>query len=353
MNRTLLAQLGIELPIIQAPMAGVSTPAMAAAVSNAGGLGSLGVGATNADGARRMIHATRKLTSRPFNINLFAHPPARPDRVREQAWMRWLAPQFEAFSAAPPMALREIYLSFTADEAMLAMLLEERPAVVSLHFGLPHPPALAALKRAGIVLLATATSLPEAALIADAGIDAVVAQGIEAGGHRGMFDTQAPDEELSTLALTRLLVNNTSLPVIAAGGIMDGAGIAAALSLGAQAAQLGTAFAGTPESAIDPGYRHALFDATRTTVLTDSISGRKARCLCNRFTALDADGMRPPAPPDYPVAYDAGKRLHEAAKAKGEFGFGAQWAGQAFALARALPAGALVRVLARELEAAE
>ena len=352
MKNTLLQKLGIDKPIIQAPMAGVSTPAMAAAVSNAGGLGSLGVGATNAEGARKMIRDTRALTSRPFNINLFCHAPARADAAREAQWLHWLAPQFAQYGAAPPTAIREIYTSFVQDQAMLAMLLQERPAVVSFHFGLPPAAAIEALRGAGILLLASATDPREAQQLAAAGVDAIVAQGIEAGGHRGVFDSTPADDGLGIFALTRLLVRATDLPVIAAGGIMDGAGIAAALALGAQAAQLGTAFVGCPESAIDAGYRRALLQAPdRRTAFTSAISGRKARSLLNRFTALDGDAAQPPAP-DYPITYDAGKALHAAAKGKGEFGYGAQWAGQAAPLARALPAAQLVETLNRELNAA-
>ena len=352
MNNRLLALLGIDLPIVQAPMAGVSTPAMAAAVSNAGGLGSLGVGATDAEGARTMIRATRALTDRPFNVNLFCHAPAVADAAREACWLEWLAPQFAQFDAAPPQALREIYTSFVEDVAMLAMLLEERPAVVSFHFGLPDSATISTLQQVGIVLLATATHPHEARRIADAGIDAIVAQGIEGGGHRGVFDPSAVDDGLGSFALTRLLARTMDIPVIAAGGIMDGAGIAAALALGAQAAQLGTAFVGCAESAIDAGYRHALLaGADARTTYTSAISGRRARGLRNRYTALDGAAGRPPIP-DYPIAYDAGKALHAAAKAKGDYGYGAQWAGQAAPLAREMPAGALVEVLARELREA-
>jgi nitronate monooxygenase len=351
MNNALLQKLGIRLPIIQAPMAGVSTPAMAAAVTNAGGLGSLGVGNTNAESARKMIRDTRALTTGPFNINLFCHAPAKADPAREARWLEWLAPQFAQFGAAPPKAIREIYTSFVEDPAMLGMLLEERPAVVSFHFGLPKPDAIAALKRAGIVLLGCATHPQEAQIIEASGADAIVAQGIEAGGHRGVFDSTETDHGLGTFALTRLLVRQSKLPIIAAGGIMDGAGIAAALALGARAAQLGTAFVACAESAIDAGYRRAILAKGARTVFTKSISGRAARCLLNRYTELDRDPVRPPVP-DYPIAYDAGKALHAAAKAKAEFGYGAQWAGQGVALARETGAAEMIRVLETEMQAA-
>jgi nitronate monooxygenase len=229
---------------------------------------------------------------------------------------------------------------------------EERPAVVSFHFGLPARDRVEALRAAGIVLLATATNLDEGKAVASAGIDAVVAQGYEAGGHRGVFDPDAPDEQLGTMALTRLLVKQLDVPVIAAGGIMDGAGIAAALALGAVAAQLGTAFVACPESAADSGYKAALLGAPAGhTVMTRAISGRPARCLANRFTEIGEE-VRPNAIPDYPIAYDAGKALHAAAKVQGEFGYGAQWAGQGAPLARTLPAAELVAQLRTEMEQA-
>jgi nitronate monooxygenase len=348
----LLERLGIELPIIQAPMAGVSTPALAAAVSNAGGLGSIGVGASSAEAAREMIREVRTATARPFNVNVFCHLPAVADVDREAAWLHRLAPVFARYSAQPPETLREIYRSFVEDEAMLAVLLEERPKVVSFHFGLPPREAIDALRAAGIVLLATATNLEEGRVIAAARIDGVVAQGYEAGGHRGVFDPDGPDERLGTLALTRLLVLGLEIPVIAAGGIMDGAGIAACLTLGASAAQLGTAFIACPESSADAGFRAALFGpAAHHTVMTRAISGRPARCLANRFTEL-GDAVDARAIPSYPIAYDAGKALHAAARAAGEYGYGAQWAGQGGPLARSLPAATMVAQLRSEMDRA-
>jgi nitronate monooxygenase len=345
----LFERIGIRLPIIQAPMAGTSTPALAAAVTQAGALGSIGVGNVTAKGARAQIAAIRAFTGGPINVNLFCHAPPRRDAAREQAWIAQLAPLFERFGSAPPERLGEIYRSFSEDDDMLDMLVEKRPQVVSFHFGLPSATRIARLREAGILLIATATNLDEGRAIAAAGLDAVVAQGYEAGGHRGNFDPALPDSRLGTLPLVRLLAKRLDLPVIAAGGIMDGAGIAAAVALGASAAQLGTAFIGCAESAADEGYRRALFsDAADATVMTRAISGRRARCLANAFTALGqavVDG----AIPDYPIAYNAGKALHAAARSAGEDGYGAQWAGQGAPLARAIPAAALVATLEEEL----
>lgn len=341
--------LGIEVPIIQAPMAGVSSPAMAAAVSNSGGLGSLGVGAMNASKAREAIHAFRSLSSGPLNVNVFVHRPAQANSQKEAAWVARLQPEFERWNAKAPQALHEIYTSFLVDDEMLAMLVEKKPNVVSFHFGVPHPYQVQALHDAGIVLLASATNVQEARSIEAAGIDAVVAQGYEAGGHRGVFDPEVEDSCLGTFALTRILVQAVNVPVIAAGGIMDGAGIASALSLGAQAAQLGTAFVVTDESLADAGYRERLFGAAaHHTTMTRVISGRPARSLANDFTRW---GTTVPyeAIPDYPIAYDAGKALHAAGKAAGQSGYGAQWAGQGAPLARAMSAATLMQTLKEEL----
>lgn len=343
-------RLGLSVPLVQAPMAGVSTPTLAAEVSEQGALGSIGVGATDPAGARAMIVETRAQTNRAFNVNLFVHGRATADPDREAAWLDWLTPVFNEFGTKPPTALRTIYKSFADDPDMLAMLLALAPPVVSFHFGLPSPEIIAALRGRNIVLIATATSLDEARAIEAAGIDAIVAQGIEAGGHRGVFDPRAPDDALGTVALTRLLVRKTKLPVVAAGGIMDGAGIASALDLGAVAAQLGTAFIACPESAADEAYRTALNGpGAYHTSLTSLISGRPARALANRFTGLAA-AVGDRRTPDYPIAYDAGKALHAAAKAKGEYGFGAQWAGQGAPLVRTMPAAELVQSLRTELQ---
>ncbi len=348
MQTALTRRLNLLHPIIQAPMAGTSTPQMAAAVSNAGGLGSIALGSIDADEARRQIGAVRALTDGPFNVNLFCHDPAPADAARNAAWIDSLRPLFADFGANPPDELRNIYRSFRADDAMLAMLLEERPAVVSFHFGLPDAARMAVLKAAGMVLLATATSPEEGRQAAAAGVDMVVAQGVEAGGHRGVFDP-SDDPRFAALPLTRLLATQLDVPVIAAGGIMDGAGIAAALALGAAGAQLGTAFVACPESAAGPAYRAALAgpDAERTRV-SAVISGRPARGLENAFMRrADAGRVAP-----YPFAYDIGKALNAAATAAGDAGYMPNWAGQGAPMSRSMPAGELLGILATELEAA-
>lgn len=343
--------LGLSVPLIQAPMAGTSTPELAAAVCAAGGLGSLAIGHLASADAGEALARMAALTERPFNVNLFVHGPPNEDPVREAAWLAALAPAFAQFGATPPTRLETIYESFRSNAALLDVVLAARPRVVSFHFGLPDTSAIAALKAADCLLLASVTSHSEAEAACAAGIDALVAQGWEAGGHRGVFDPDAPDAMLGTFALVRQLVAWGRLPVIAAGGIMDGAGIAAALNLGAVAVQMGTAFLACPETGSDAAYRALLAsEAARHTVMTRAISGRPARCLANRFTALGAEPGLAPVP-DYPRAYAAGKALNAAAKARGEPLYGAQWAGQGAPLVRAMGACELVGTLAAELAA--
>lgn len=316
--------------VVQAPMAGTSTPDMAVAVCEAGGLAFLALGALDPGGATKAIRAVRQGTDRSFGVNLFCHAPARRNAAREAAWIQTLRPAFERFGASPPGELAEIYPSFRGNDAMLSVLLAERPAVVSCHFGLPRPDQIAALKAAGCALWATATSLAEGKAIVDAGFDVIVAQGFEAGGHRGIFDPDSPDERLDHLALVRALLP-LGLPVVAAGGIMDRAAARAALEAGAAAVQCGTAFLRAPEAATPPAHRAALSGGR--TALTRAISGRPARCLVNDFTAIDDSGAA-----DYPVAYDIGKALHAAASAQGHHGYGAFWAGTGAAASIVRPA---------------
>lgn len=356
MNRStedLLRRLGIRFPLIQAPMAGVDTPELAAAVSNAGGLGSVALGADSVERARARIEATRALTPLPFNVNVFCHRPARADAAREAAWLRHLAPYFAEFGAAPPSGLREIYRSFRSDREMRELVLELRPAVVSFHFGLPPSGWLEAARSVGIVTLASATSPEEAREVEAAGIDAVVAQGAEAGGHRGVFEPEGRDDLLPARELVRALAASVSIPVVAAGGIMTGADLDAALRAGAAAVQMGTAFLLCPEAGTSPAHRAALQDARAyDTRFTSAISGRPARGIANRFYR-EVERWGAPPPPDYPIAYDAGKALHAAASARGSFDFAAHWAGTGAPRARALPAGRLVETLVAEWKAAQ
>ena len=350
MRHDLLSKLDIRYPIIQAPMAGISTPALAAAVSEAGGLGSIAIGTVSPQAARAAIAAVREKTSRPFNVNVFTHAPAQADPAREAAWLDWLRPHFAQFGAAPPASLSEIYRSFLADDPMFELLLEERPAVVSFHFGLPPQDKIDALKAAGIVLFTTATSLDEALRIEAAGIDVIVAQGIEAGGHRGMFDPSQPDPALPTFELLEQLAGKVSLPLVAAGGIMDGQQIKTAFYHGASAVQMGSAFIACPESSA-PAHHRALIaqGAGLQTELSAVISGRPARGIVNKlFTEIGAEN-HPPLP-DYPITYDAAKALHAAASARGSQDYSVNWGGTNFAQARAMPAGELVALLAAEME---
>lgn len=347
----LMTRLGIQYPIIQAPMAGVSTPQLAAAVSAAGGLGSIAIGAAGLAAAETMIRATRALTRAPFNVNVFCHQPASADATQDARWLDYLRPFFAQFNAQPPAELHEIYPSFLADNAVLHLLLAEKPALVSFHFGLPPSRWIQQLQDAGIVTLACVTSLSEALAAQQAGVDALVAQGIEAGGHRGIFDPQGEDEQLPALALLAQLRERVALPLIAAGGIMNGADIAAALAAGAEAVQMGTAFIACPESAANEEYRRRLQSHPHTQI-TRVISGRPARGIINRMMTGVDSAMAPPVPP-YPNAYDAGKALHAAAAAAGCYDFAAHWAGTGVAGVRVLPAAQLLQQLVDELRSAQ
>lgn len=350
----LARKLRVQFPIVQAPMVGVSTPQLAAAVSNAGALGSVGLGACDVSAAREQIRATRALTTQPFNANFFCHvpTPAAPSKADERAWLAHLAPLFDEFGAKAPDALAKAYGSFldaaTMDE-MTAMLLEEKPPVVSFHFGLPPSEKVAALRDAGIVTLACVTSPDEARLAQATGIDVLVAQGYEAGGHRGVFDP-ANDQTFGTLALVELLARDATVPVIAAGGIMNGAGIAAALTLGAAGVQLGTAFILCPESSADQAFRQVLqSDRAYHTSVSAAMSGRPARGLVNRLFREVGTGGVMANMPAYPLPYAATKALVVAARARGSTDFAVQLAGQGAPLARAMPAAELVRTLVDEV----
>lgn len=348
---SLLSVLGIDLPIIQAPMVGVSTVALAAAVSNAGGLGSLGLGGATVEQAREQIRALRAATSKPFNVNFFCHQPALMDNKQEQQWLERLRPYFAEFAAEPPVSIQADYASFLEQPALLEMILQERPPVVSFHFGLPEQAVIDALKDSNIRLLGCATQLQEAQAIETAGLDAIIAQGYEAGGHRGVFNPDT-DLQLGLLSLLAQLAAECSLPLIAAGGIMHGSTIAAAQRMGASAAQLGTAFVTCPESAANDAYRAVLrSDKAACTGVTSVISGRPARGIVNRMHTEVAQYRN--ELPAYPIAYSAAKALHAAARQHNNDEFAPFWAGQSARLLREMPAAELVATLWRECVAQE
>jgi len=291
--------LDIEHPIIQAPMAGTTTPELAAAVSNAGGLGSHGCATMEAETLAADLETLAGATNRPVNLNFFCHAPPEMEAVRHDALLAALAPHYEAAGATAPEGwLAPPFEPFGADQ--LEVLLDRPPAVVSFHFGLPDPDAAAALKAKGCRILASATTVAEARWLAERGVDAIIAQGWEAGGHRGVFLDPEHDAQTGLFALLPQVADAVDLPVVAAGGIADGRGIAAAFALGAAGVQIGTAFI-TAEEATPKAYHG---EAARTgrddsTLVTRAGSGRAARG--HRTTWLDAMAMVEPAP--FPLMY--------------------------------------------------
>lgn len=338
--------LGVERPIVQAPMASVSTPELVAAVSDAGGLGSLGAAMLPPEAMREAIASIRSLTDRPFAVNLFAWPeieaatPGAVDGMRDA--LRPLRRRFGLDDSDPraPDVRRLL-------DDQLTVLTEERPPVFSFTFGIPD---LAALEDAGGVVVGTATTVAEARALEQAGVDAIVAQGSEAGGHRGTFLGPFENALVGTMALVPQVVDAVSIPVLAAGGIMDGRGIAAALALGAEGAQIGTAFVATDESGVAAAHKQAVAEiADDGTVVTDRYSGRPARMA--RTQLIDAlERSHVPVPP-FPLQSALTRDLHAAAAERGDRDAMFVLAGQGAALTRALPAAELVATLVAETEA--
>ncbi len=349
MKTRLTELLGIEFPIIQAPMAGVSTPALAAVVSNAGALGSIGAGPFGGAMARQMIDDLKRRTNRPYHVNFFAHKAPERDRTVERAWIEELAPLFGELDLALPERLEAGAPSFLNDPSQLETALETRPPIISFHFGLPRADQIRKLKSYGATLMASATSVDEAVACEAAGMDVVIAQGFEAGGHRGFHDGNS-DPEIGTFALVPQVTDALRIPVVAAGGVGDGRGVAAALALGADGVQMGTAFIACPETSASARHRDILGrPAARETILTRAVSGRPARGFRNHlFDAITASKRKVPA---FPLAYDATRALSAAAAAADREGFEVMLAGQAGALARKLPAAALLAEIVKDAEA--
>lgn len=344
LDRRLLDLLGIECPIVQAPMAGAMDWELAAAVSAAGGLGSLPCAMLAPDQVREGVTRLRTATPRPFNLNFFAHEQAAPDPDRSVAWQARLAPYYREFGL-PLDAVSSGPAREPFDERFCALVEELRPAVASFHFGLPDAALLERVKAAGCVVVSSATTVAEARWLEARGVDAIVAQGIEAGGHRGMFLSEDLSTQVGTFALVPQIVDAVRVPVVAAGGVADARGIAAALALGAAGVQIGTAYLPCPESKISAVYRRALADARDDgTSLTNVITGRPARGLTNRV--IREVGPTSSDAPSFPFAAAPLAPLRAAAEARGSGDFSPLWAGQAAALARSLPAGALTRQLA-------
>jgi nitronate monooxygenase len=335
---------GTELPIIQAPMAGVQAGALAIAVCNAGGLGSLPCALLTHDAMRRELAIIRAQTDRPFNVNFFCHTPPAPDAERERTWRDLLTPYYAELGVEPPSGPGPQRSPFDADAA--AILEDVRPPVVSFHFGLPAEPLFQRVRATGAKILASATTVDEARWLESRGVDAIIAQGVEAGGHRGMFLSEDLTTQIGTFALVPQIVRAVSVPVIAAGGIADAQGVKAALALGATAAQVGTAYLLCPEATTSEVHRRALAsDAACHTALTNLFSGRPARGIVNRVMR-ELGAMRSDIP-RFPLASAAIQPLRSAAEAAGHGDFSPLWSGQNPTGCHPIPAGDLTRALAQ------
>ena len=340
---TLTDLLNIDLPIIQAPMAGVQGSALAIAVSNTGALGSLPCAMLDLDGMRRELTAIQEQTRRPFNVNFFCHAAPAIDEAREAAWRRVLAPYFEEFGVDPATIVTATRRPF--DEAAADILAAFRPPIVSFHFGLPSPDLVARVRAWGAKVLSSATTVEEAQWLEAQGVDAVIAQGVEAGGHRGMFLTDDISTQVGTMALVPQVVNVVRVPVIAAGGIADASGVRAAMSLGASGVQVGTSYLLCPEATTGPLHRAALAsDASRHTALTNLFTGRPARGIVNRL--IRELGPISALPPAFPLAASAIAPLKARAESLGVTDCSSLWAGQNTSGCREIPAADMTRALA-------
>lgn len=336
--------LGIELPIIQAPMAGAQDYALAVAVSNAGGLGSLPCAMLGVDAMRKELAAIRAQTTKPFNVNFFCHKQPEPSIERETIWRAALSPYLKEYGIdANTIPAGPGRLPFSAEAA--DALSEFRPAVVSFHFGLPAPDLLARVRSWGAKILSSATTVDEACWLEARGVDAIIAQGLEAGGHRGIFLSEDLNTQLGTFALVPQIVRAVKIPVIAAGGIADPKGVAAAVALGAAGVQIGTAYMLCTEATTSAVHRAALkSDAARVTALTNLFTGRPARGIVNRL--MRELGPISAAAPAFPLATSAIAPLRAKAESLGRGDFSPLWAGQNPSGCKEVSATVLTRELA-------
>lgn len=341
---SLQSLLGIDLPIIQAPMAGSQDHALAVAVSNAGGLGSLPCAMLGAEALRAQLAAIRARTDGPCNVNFFCHTTPVPDPMRDAAWRALLEPHYRAFDIDPEQ-IPDAPARLPFDAPTAELLEEFKPAVVSFHFGLPSRTLLERIRRWDCKVLSTATTVEEARWLEASGVDAVIAQGLEAGGHRGHFLSDDLTRQSGIFALLPRIVDAVRVPVIAAGGIADHRGVVAALALGASGVQVGTAFLLCPEATTSAVHRAALSDATaRHTALTNLFSGRPARGLVNR--CMRELGPMNPLAPEFPLAAAAMAPLRAHCERQGNGDFSPLWSGQNPDGCRNIPAAKLTRQLA-------
>jgi len=342
--------LGIELPIIQAPMAGVQGSALAIAVSNAGGLGSLPCSMLTPHAMRFELAAIRSQTSKPFNVNFFCHVQPEPDLAREAAWRAALAPYYAEYGIdASGIAPGPRRLPFGAEA--VDVLAEFTPPVVSFHFGLPSAELLERVRAWGAKILSSATTVQEAQWLEAHGVDAVIAQGLEAGGHRGMFLTEDLSTQVGTFALVPQIVAAVEIPVIAAGGIANSDGVAAAMRLGACGVQIGTSYLLCPEATTGTVHRAALkSESARFTALTKLFTGRPARAIVNRIMR-ELDPINPETP-QFPMAVPGVSPLRAKAESLGIGDFSPMWAGQNASGCREIAASVLTRGLATALPTA-
>jgi nitronate monooxygenase len=347
-DRRLIDLFAIEHPIVLAPMAGAMDADLAAEVSAAGGLGSLPAGLLSREALREQFGKFRARTDKPVNVNFLCHTPPELSNAREARWRDRLAPYYRELGidpAAPvPSSNRAPF-----DAAFCELIEELRPEVVSFHYGLPAADLLARVKAIGCRILCSATTPAEAIALERAGVDAVIAQGTEAGGHRGMFLTDDLAAQVGTFALVPQIADAVKVPVIAAGGIADARGIAAAFALGAAGVQIGTAYLRCPEAKISAPHRAALAAARAdSTVMTNVMSGRPARAVVNRV--IREIGPISDLAPEFPLASGALAPLRAKAEAAGSGDFSPMWSGQAVALGRDLPARELTKALAAEAQ---
>jgi nitronate monooxygenase len=345
-DRRLIELFRIELPIVQAPVAGAMNWELAAEVAAAGGLGSLPCAMLNPEQVRNEMGKIRARTKNPINLNFFCHIPPVLNNAREARWRDRLAPYYRELAVDPaapiPSSNRTAF-----DAAMCDVVEKTKPDVVSFHFGLPAEPLLGRLKAAGFPVMSSATTAAEARWLEERGVAAVIAQGYEAGGHRGMFLSDDLAAQVGTFALIPQVVDAVKVPVIAAGGVTDARGIAAALALGAAGVQMGTAYLWCPEAKISAPHRAALRSARDDgTAVTNLMTGRPARGFLNRV--MRDIGPISDVAPEFPLAAGALAPLRTKAETQGSGDFSPLWAGQAASLGRAHPAGELTRKLAAD-----